>query len=138
MLIAKGYSPSFKMVAGGTIRSPHGAALLHDPSGRIWPACSGLVISFQKGGGPLEDKTAKEYLGVGPLKGSAIVPPRALNGWRLLGDIAVVNYRRIGKHAAGYFHPIEGGRARLYRRGRALRMELGKGCVWNWRGIVTP
>jgi hypothetical protein len=138
MLIAKGYSPSFEMVAGKIVRAPKGAALLHDPTGRAWPSCSGLVMTFTKGGGPIEDRDAEDYLGVGPLRGSLEVPPKALREWKPLGEVEVVNYRRIGKHAAPYYHPIEGGKALLYRRGRALRIELGSGCVWSWRGIVRP
>jgi hypothetical protein len=139
MLIAKGYSVSFKMIEGGTVRGGAGAALLHDPSGKTWPSCSGLVASFKKGLGPIKNNTAEEYLGMPALRGEINLPPRRLSEWSYVGEIAVVNYRRIGKHASPFYHPIEGGKAKLYRwRGRVLRMELGSGCVWNWRGIVTP
>jgi hypothetical protein len=138
MLIAKGYAPSFKMVEGGTIRGGRGAALLHDPTGRAWPSCSGFIIAFSKGGKETKDSAAEEYLGRAPKLGEATVPPKALSSWKRVGEVETVNYRRIGNHAASYYHPIEGGRAVLYRRGHALRIELGSGCVWNWRGIVKP
>ena len=138
MLIAKGYAPSFKLDTGKTVRAPRGAALLHDPTGRAWPSCSGLVLTFAKSGKETKDSAAEEYLGRAPKLGEATVPPKALSGWQRVGEVEVVNYRRIGNHAASYYHPIEGGKAVLYRRGRALRIELGSGCVWNWRGIVTP
>ena len=140
MLIAKGYSASFKMEGGGTVRGAPGAALLHDPTGRTWPSCSGLVLPFRKTRQPLEDAEAAKYFGEGPLRGELVgLPPKALREWRRLGEVREVLYRRTGRHADSFFHPIaEGKRVMLYRRGRALRLELGGGCTWNWRGIVKP
>ena len=142
MLIAKGYSPSFEMKEGGTIRASLGAALLHDPTGHAWPSCSGLVMPFARRRAPLERDVdigdAEEYFGRKPLIGHVTVPSKALTGWRSLGAIEVINYRRVGRHKASYYHPIEKGTATLYRKGRLLRVELGRGCEWTWRGIVKP
>ena len=138
MLIAKGYGVSFEMKQGPVVRAPAGAALLHDPTGKHWPSCSGLVMRFTKTNRPIHDDAAKEYLGIEPRAGSITTPPRRLSEWKRVGDVAVINYRRIGEHADSYYHPIERGAAVLYRRPGALRVELGGGCVWNWRGIVKP
>jgi hypothetical protein len=143
MLICKGFSVSFVLASGKKVKAPGGYGLLHDPSGRDWAKCSGLVAPFQKGGGEIDDREAKDYFGHAPREGALSLPPRALSSWKKLGVVSEILYtrRRPGRlpadHQDQYFHPFKG-TATLYRRGRMLRLELGADCSWSWRGIVRP
>jgi hypothetical protein len=144
MLIAKGFSVSFKLTNGKMVRAPGGYGLLHDPSGKDWPKCSGLVASFSKGGGEIDDRLAKDYFGHAPREGELSLPPRALSAWKKVGAVAEILYTRrrpgrlLADHQDEYFHPFEKGTPTLYRRGRMLRLELGPNCEWSWRGVVRP
>jgi hypothetical protein len=145
MLIAKGYAVTAILKTGKHVKAPAGYAMLHDPSGKYWPACSGLVAPIaRKSGEAVSCGPAQDYFGHEPLGGEVDVPPRALSQWKSLGEIDELLYTRRrprglpASNAGPYFHPIEKGTARLYRLGRMLRIELGSGCVWNWRGIVKP
>jgi len=143
MLIAKGYSVRFILDSGHKFSAPRGAALLHDPSGKDWPACSGLVLVIQRTGEEISDSKADDYFGSQPMKGRVALPPKSLSDWKRLGMIDELEYSRRrprglpADNKGDYFHPFKG-EAVLYRRGRAYRMELAKSCVWNWRGIVRP
>ena len=143
MLIAKGFSVSFLLVSGKKVKAPASYGLLHDPSGKDWPRCSGLVAPFSKGGEEIDDKLAREYFGHAPREGELTQPPRALSSWRKLGVVEEILYyrRRPGNlpadHKGEYYHPPKG-TATVYRLGRLLRLELGPNCLWNWRGIVSP
>lgn len=145
MLIAKGFHVIFKMDDGRTVRPPAGHALLHDEDGRDWPRCSGLVIPIKRvTREPVRSSSAKSYFGHEPVGGRVVLPPRTLSEWQRVGVIDEVLYTRRrprglpSAHRADYYHPIDKGTATLYRRGRHYRMELGSGCRWNWRGIITP
>jgi hypothetical protein len=144
VLIAKGYTVSFTLAAGGTVKAPAGYGLLHDPTGRSWAKCSGLVCSFRKDGDEIEDGEAKSYFGKDPLGGELALPPKSLSEWKKLGPVTEIRYTRKcpGRkcdNAAAYYHPFEQGKLpMLYRRGKMLRLELGSGCEWNYRGIVRP
>lgn len=143
VLICKGFSVSFKMENGKTIRAPAGSGLLHDPSGVSWNKCSGLVAPFSKGGDEIDDRLAKEYFGHTPREGEMSLPPKSLSAWKKLGVTTEILYtrRRPGRLPANdadrYTHSFEG-TATVYRLGRLLRLELGSSCSWTWRGIVTP
>ncbi len=143
MLIAKGYSVRFILDSGHKFSAPRGAALLHDPSGKDWPACSGLVLVIQRTGEEISDSKADDYFGSQPMKGRVALPPKSLSDWKRLGMIDEIEYSRRrprglpADNKGDYFHPFKG-EAVLYRRGRTYRMELMKSCVWNWRGIVRP
>jgi hypothetical protein len=151
-LICKGTSARFKLVGGRWV-APRGA-LLHDPDGRTWPACSGLVMPFKRTGEEpsREYDQARHYLGKGySIKQGRIdaMPPRALDEWERIGEVVRVEYHRIGTKAPGdYFHPMgarqwfrlfmKSNLPVLYKRTGAYRLELGKGCHWSDRGFVVP
>ena len=143
MLIAKGYAVSFILDSGHKFAAPRGAALLHDPSGKDWPACSGLVLPISRTSQEIDNRQADNYFGSQPMKGSVSLPPRSLSEWKRLGMIDEILYSRRrprglpADNKGDYFHPFKG-EAVLYRRGRAYRMELSKSCTWTWRGIVRP
>jgi hypothetical protein len=144
MLIAKGYTVLFVLSSGRTAKPAASYGLLHDPSGRDWPACSGLVAPFSKGGDEVENSEARKYFGHTAREGKAVLPPRSLSAWTKVGVVDEVLYTRTrpghlpASHRGTYYHPIEKGTATLYRRGRLYRVELGRGCVWNERGVVRP
>jgi hypothetical protein len=152
VLICKGFAASFLMYGGETIKAPASYGLLHDPTGRDFSKCSGLVAPFSplsrtrpsKGGGEIDDGAARDYFGHPAREGEIVLPPRALSAWKRVGVVAEIYYtrRRPGNlptiHKDHYYHPVEGGRATLYRRGKLLRVELGGNCEWNVRGIVRP
>jgi hypothetical protein len=143
VLICKGFSVSFVLASGKRVKAPVSYGLLHDPSGRNWAKCSGLIAPFSKGGDEIDDKLAKDYFGHTPREGELRLPPRSLSSWRKLGAATEILYyrRRPGnlpaEHKDSYFHPFKG-TATVYRLGKMLRVELGPGCDWSYRGIVRP
>jgi hypothetical protein len=77
------------------------------------------------------------------------MPPRALDEWERVEEVTRIEYRRSGTKAPGdFFHKFGDGRwfrafipgklPTLYRRGSIYRLELGKGCAWDDRGISHP
>jgi hypothetical protein len=145
MLVAKGFGVICRMTDGRTIRAPFRYALLHDESGHDWPSCSALVMPIQirRDDEPVDDSAARSYFGTQPLGCDGETPSRNLSRWRPVGQIDQIDYtrecpKRECRLEDDYWHPIERGEARLYRLGRMLRIELGGGCKWNWRGIVRP
>jgi len=144
MLIAKGYRVNLKLENGRKVRAPASYGLLHDPSGRDWAKCSSLIAPFQKTGDEVSDGEAKSYFGSEPREGRIALPPKSLGAWHRVGPVVEIEYtrRRPGRlpadHQADYYHPFEGKHPMLYRIGKLLRLELGSGCSWNWRGLIRP
>jgi hypothetical protein len=150
MLIAVGWSVRIPLLEGGTATGAPHAALLHDPTGRHWSKCSGLVTTITKRGEACDDERALKYLGTTAHQGTAALPPRDLGAWKMIGHAASILYSRHGKNAGKYEHEFGQHRVagfvvgvsdsgpRVYARGAALRIELGAGCVWDERGIVAP
>src|SRR5260370_11153353 len=136
MLIAKGYSVRFILDSGHKFSAPRGAALLHDPSGKDWPACSGLVLVIQRTGEEISDSKADDYFGSQPMKGRVALPPKSLSDWKRLGMIDEIEYSRrrpLGLPAdnkGDYFHPFKG-EAVLYPRGAAFPRQLVKNYVFE-------
>lgn len=147
MLIAKGHSVVLFLADGSTRRPVRGAALLHDPSGEVWPYASGLMVKFTRGSSECDDPEAREYFGdEHPLKqGSVTLPPVSLDGWTYLGEVKRIEYVRKGTDHHGLFeHTFKdrhglifawGGLPNLYGRGDAMRLELTPGTKWDWAGI---
>lgn len=152
MLIAKGYGVVLKRDKK-TFRPP--GAILHDPSGTDWPKCSVLIGSFTRGKrSEVSSKPAVEYFNYVPRGGAFRLPARDLKAWKSLGEITYIEYTRPGdKEFEGesnlrYDHNfakvgsgfLTSGKhyPKLYRLGRLYRLELGAGCVINWRGFVSP
>ena len=147
MLLAKGWAVALTLESGRKVRGAHGAALLHDESGRDWPKCSGLVMPVRKTKRPLSDSNAKRYFGNEYNVREAVVtlPTQQLSAWDLIGHVTQIDYSRLGQYEDDFYHPFsrtgwiwKSPYPRLYRLDRKLRLDLGSGCVWNWRGIVTP
>ena len=142
MLIAKCYATALHLDGGGTIR-PSGAALMHDPTGRHWPKTSCLIASFRRTGKPIQkptDEATAWATDPSMVKmGIANTPGRSLDGgWKFVGRVNRIDYTRHGAHADKYTHEFKAPHPRLYRKGRVLRLELGRGAVFNWRGFVNP
>jgi hypothetical protein len=151
MLVAKGFAVTIFLESGRKVRAASGAELLHDESGADWPACSGLVASFTKTGKTLPEKDTKadKHFGLSGYvirRGKVRLPPSDLSEWHLVGRAKSIDYSRRGEHADRYTHTFQDSGFWLwkhdlpsvYRRGKSLRIELGSGCTWNWRGFVTP
>jgi hypothetical protein len=155
MIIRKGNGVSFELEDGREVVAPKSWAMLHDPDGKKWNACSGLIVPFrtrQRRATPEEMEGApRDYLGkqhVGYVS-TVRLPPRSLASWERVGPVAKIWYTRQGTRAPGpYWHPFgkrqwqylftKGKKAVLYRRPGALRIELQSGCLWDDRGIVRP
>ena len=146
MLIAKGFSPRFTLASGDERRAVRGAALLHDERGDDWPYSSGLVMRFTRRGDSCDDDLAQKYFGDGyALRcGAVTLPPRDLREWDAIGEVSRIEYTRRGdSHPGLYEHTFgeqrflfsSGALPILYVRGDALRLELGSGATWDWRGI---
>jgi hypothetical protein len=150
MLRAIGYRSDLHL-KDGDWRKPPGP-MLYDPSGRAWPSCSLLFASFTKGGlerDPPSD--AVDFYGrrYEVHRGTISMPTRDLGAWRKIGPVEELEYTRPGTKAPGDFGHLFGKRRWqtlykascfpvLYVLGRAYRLELGRGCVVDERGIVHP
>jgi hypothetical protein len=137
MLIAKGTRIGLILASGKTLKP--GGVLLHDPEGEDWPRCSGLIMPIERTSRPINGTTrAKEYIGRNVRLGWVNTPPKQLSAWHRIGKVVgAIDYTRSGKHADDYRHDFKED-VTAYRRGRAVRLELGSGCTWNWRGFVRP
>ena len=127
MIICKGFSVSFKLANGKTVKAPGGYGLLHDPSGRDWAKCSGLVCSFSKGGDEIDDAAARDYFGHTPREGTMRLPPRSLSAWRKLG-VAVgdplyppTSWEASGGKSGQILSPVQGNGDGLSARANAAR-----------------
>jgi hypothetical protein len=152
VLICKGHNVGFKLQTGRMVRAS--GSMLHDPSGDSWPKDSVLVASFRRNGRTATDEEKagdpKNYLGrqYEAHIGSVSLPPRSLDQWKRVGEIATVYYERPGTRAPGRFYHHFGkrrleaffkkGKAVLYKRGSAYRVQMGDGAVFSDRGIVFP
>jgi hypothetical protein len=140
-----------------------GGTMMHDPSGKAWPAKSLLIGPFRAGThGRVPDEhyegAPEYYLGRGyrARYGTVRLPPRALRRWQFVGYVSrggpedgEIRYHRRGSRApGGFYHPwnrrslmtlIHGhGRVRLYRLGSFYRLEMPRGAVVDDRGFVWP
>lgn len=83
--------------------------------------------------------------------GRVTFPSRTIGGWSCIGRARGIDYSRYGEYDDDYEHEFKAhaslvdwilGRKKtlptLYRKGRVMRIELGRGSVFNWRGFVTP
>lgn len=138
MLIAKGAHVILKMEDGRVIK-PAGM-LLHDESGRDFPAKRCLIATFQKTQSPIRKNKwfGPDY---DPRAGTLDIPGspaqlKNLSNWEDLGDIKRIEYTRVGKHAAAYHHSFEEPYPTLYRRGRVYCLRMRGALKCNWRGFV--
>lgn len=150
-LIKKGSAVTFGMKSGRDIRAR--GQMMHDPSGKVWPANSVLV-------GPLRHNVraarsdevtndAWNYHGSTTMKiGVVNTPPRDMARWTYVGDVDDILYTRPGRRLPGkYQHEFNRGlgvmmrgtgRVRLYRCGRFYRLQLPKNAILDSRGFVHP
>jgi hypothetical protein len=155
MLIRKGSQVRFELDDGRELAAPRGSSMLHDPAGTKWGKCSLLFVSFRKNvRKPTEKELAgapKDYLGRehSARVGTVELPPRALASWEKVGHVKEIMYVRHGTKArGGFYHPFgvrtalmlfrKGRHPILYKRGSAMRLELGGDCIADDRGIVYP
>ena len=154
-LLCKGKDVSFKMKEGGTIAAPRGYGMLHDPAGTNWAKCSLLIAPF-KDLGRMDDESkapgyARSYMGrkYHLRSGEVELPNKSLEGWKNEGEIAEIFYTRGGtkmpfrfRHPFGkrtFFSIFRGNdSATLYKQGRYYRVQLGRSCLLDDRGIVHP
>jgi hypothetical protein len=153
-LVTKGTRVGFDMEDGQEINAPPGYGMLHDPTGKSWARCSLLIAPFRRGGLAQEDEVpsyARAYLGrrYRPRIGDVVLPEKSLVGWDRLGRVSRIWYTRGGSKAPFRFqHPIGKktifsifrgkDQATLYKKGRYYRVQLGRACVLDDRGIVHP
>jgi len=152
-LIAYATRVLFVLHSDREVEPPAEYALLHDPDGEAWPKCSLLVGAFKRARRAYDQKdvAAVDWFGKTHKlsEGDIDLPPRELSEWKALGDIEWIYYWRRGnkhrgdfKHKFGKWQPMvfwkSPGRATLYEHEKWLRVELSKGCVIDWRGIVYP
>jgi hypothetical protein len=147
MLIAKCTRVAF-IVDGKRVPAPRGATLLHDPSGRYWPAQSCLVAPFRRSGEVIERPTDQQVAWASNPDavrlGSVDTPSKRLGDWEIVGRVEKIEYDRHGVYADSYEHEFESGwlmkkplpTLRKLRSGRCMRLDLGRGRQFNWRGFL--
>ena len=154
-LVLKGTDVAFELEDGREIEASKRYGMLHDETGREWPARSVLVGPFRKGG-EAEDppRRARDYLGrtytIKQGEAKTEIVPRALWNWDELGQVARIYYLRGGTKAPGRWqHPfnkrsafavlVKGpGKVTLYKWGAWYRLQLPRGAMLDSRGIVWP
>jgi hypothetical protein len=152
MLISKGTHVAFGMSSGRLLRAS--GSMLHDPIGAAWPKDSLLVATFRHGKRLASDEekagAPKHYLGreYAAHIGTIDLPPRSIGEWKRIGEVETLYYERPGIRAPGrYYHHFgrrrleaffKKGKAILYKRGSAYRLEMGKGSVATDLGIIFP
>jgi hypothetical protein len=140
MLIAKCHALAFHTTDGRLIKPARGSTLLHDPTGKSWPKTSCLITTFRKTGAAIEDPTDEEISWAknpeNVREGKVDIPPRT-RGWKEIGRVFSIDYTRYGEHADWYEHEFKRP-VRLLQRGKAMRLELGRGAEFNWRGFLVP
>jgi hypothetical protein len=146
VLIARGFSPSFVLKDGRTMRPPRGSAILQDETGDALQPNIVLVMPFTRTRRPLPDAPpeVRRHFGRGHevLKGTVVLPP-ITRGWRRLGEVREAYYTRRGEHAGHYEHTFgawrmfrgHGALPVLYQRSGALKLELAPGSSWDWAGV---
>jgi len=125
---------------GRTVRPPRGAALMHDPAGKAWPKTSCLITTFSRTGKTLTDPKEEERAwATNPdaVRGGSVNAPSYRGGWKKIGLVKSIDYSRRGAHADKFEHEFKRP-VPLYQKGKAMRLELGKGAQFNWRGFVDP
>jgi hypothetical protein len=161
VLIDKAEKVAFDLVDGRKIDAPFRAGMLHDPDGKVWPACSLLVMSYRRGTKAATKEQfngdPKNYFGRHYEASVSMIslPPKAISEWKFVGDVKRVLYVRVGTKApGGYHHDINKprglmrivflfkgkGEALLFRRGRTYRLDLqpcSKAMIDD-RGLVWP
>jgi len=149
---ALGDHVSFELAEGRRVRAPAAHVMLYDDDGRVWPRCSLLVGPIRRTATLLAASARqRRYYGdaYALRTGYVDLPPVPLHTWEAIGPTSRIYYQRPGTAYPGYFqHPFNKPaiwdflRAKrdvlLYRQGSFLRLELGRGCVVNWRGFVKP
>ena len=153
-LTLKGTSVAFELVDGREIDAP-GKGMLHDATGREWPARSVLVGPFKRGRATKDvSEDARDYLGrtytIKQGNAKTEIVPRGLWSWERVGEVARIYYTRGGTKYPGRFqHPfnkrsslavlVKGkGKVTLYQWRGWYRLELPKGAILDSRGFVWP
>jgi hypothetical protein len=143
---------------GKRILTPRGA-MIHDPSGSVWPNCSLLIVPIRGSRVASDDEyqgAPKHFLGRTHQARVAQfeIPSRTVGDWKVVGNVTRVDYVRGGTKAPGgyrhtmnkprgiyrFTHLLKGGKAPVVLRklGRCYRIDLPSGCVVDDRGIVYP
>lgn len=160
-LVCIGYDVDLDLVDGRAIRIPDRAAMLYDKTGADWPRTSVLFTAFERAGATAKgNRFAREWFGAdyNVREGRCVLPPRELSsgGWREVGEVVRIAYTRGSgdardgaKHAGAYEHTFAGDNPldvftfmrrplpKLYRAGRAWRLEIGRWYAVTGRGIVN-
>jgi hypothetical protein len=153
--IVKGRSCRFEMKEGPDVTCA--GAMLHDPTGKAWPArsvlCGPIRRKLRKASDAELEGAGRHYFGGSyPARVVEIdAPNRSMEGWRYLGEVERIYYTRVGRKNGNvrFQHPFNKpsalatvmkgrGRVRLYRKGRFVRLELPRGSILDSRGYVWP
>jgi hypothetical protein len=150
VIVARGFRPKFVLSTGRVIVTRESVALLHDERGEDLPRDVVLVMPFRKLGRPLANPPpeASKQIGNGhvPLEGRVRLPSIDV-GWREVGQVKEVYYRRRGEHQGLFRHEFgqrlfwRGPLPVLYENARccdggALKLVLARGGTWTWRGAI--
>jgi hypothetical protein len=152
--IVKGRSCRFEMKEGPDVTCA--GAMLHDPTGKAWPArsvlCGPIRRKLRKASDAELEGAGRHYFGGSyPARVVEIdAPNRSMEGWRYLGEVERIYYTRVGRkngnvrfvhefNKHGLTRLVKGtGKVRLYRKGRFVRLELPRGAILDTRGYVFP
>jgi hypothetical protein len=160
MIVDKGEDVGWILSDGREVNAPRSAGLLHDPEGHKWPKCSFLVMTYRRSTALATDDERsgypKNYFGKDYEACVSIIntPPKSNDEWDLVGEVKKIFYWRPGRYEGTYKHEINKprgiyrvmfwfkgkGKATLFKRGRAYRMDLSpcKKAVADDRGLVFP
>ena len=136
MLIAKGSRVQLTLEGGRQVH-PSGM-LLHDESGRDFPAKRCLITTISKTSKPLR-KTKWFGPVYTPLEGSMTIPGTRSEllktaNWKTVGEVKKIVYDRVGEHAERYQHSFTDKRPLLLQRGRVYCLVMRGGTKMTGEG----
>lgn len=139
MILIKGRAVKLEMADGSYVRVPVSYGMIHDPDGGSLGKCFVFVGPYKTTRKRVEmTGDAKSYFGPDyEARGAVVDVPSG--PWNSIGDAVQIFYQRPGKHAARYYHLFDKrAKVSVARCRRFLRIDLGHGCIANWRGFVYP
>lgn len=142
-VLIKGSHVRFEMTDGSIKKLPVKYGIIHDPEGVVYSRCDIYFGPYRATRQKAElTRKAAAYFGgnYDGKKASVNVPD---SGWKSVGQVVQIFYRRPGKYEGNYFHPwFKHAKKKtpltLSKSGSFYLLALPDGCIVNDRGFVYP
>ena len=112
----------------------------HDPSGTRFPSCRVYFGPWRRTNRPAKmNLTQRRYFGGDHKAKVAIIPSIPVSGWKVIGRVTKIFYKRRGVRAPYGFHHgySSSSNVTLSKSGKIYEINLGV-CLVDGRGFVWP